>query len=218
MMVLPRAAMGRLTAAHPREIAIRDLLEWTFRSEKAVLEFDQIAATSGERPGISPEWRLMQNKLIGCEIDGGGRSDPHVDAEVVAATVAVLPDAFGGSRMALTIAELARSGREPDWRADGAMRCEPREWRRCKHGLRAKVQKMPIRTYWHRGALRSYTPEVCPIVYRNTPDAVAAMRRAYLAWRGALMEIAYNLRSTRALTCHRLTDALPPVSPWAKGS
>ena len=39
----------------------------------------------------------------------------HADAEVVAATVAGMPDSLGGKRMAIYVAELARAGMTPDW-------------------------------------------------------------------------------------------------------
>ena len=37
----------------------------------------------------------------------------HADAEVVAATLAGMPDSLGGKRMAIYVAELARAGMTP---------------------------------------------------------------------------------------------------------
>lgn len=55
----------------------------------------------------------MQRAVLGCKVDGGRHkrdSYTHPDAEVIAATVAGLPDSLGGIRMALRVTELARAG------------------------------------------------------------------------------------------------------------
>lgn len=55
----------------------------------------------------------MQRPVRGCKVDGGlykMGSYTHPDAEVIAATVAGLPDSLGGIRMALRVAELERVG------------------------------------------------------------------------------------------------------------
>jgi hypothetical protein len=39
----------------------------------------------------------------------------HEEAEVIAATVATMPDSLGGKRMTIRVAELARAGLTPDW-------------------------------------------------------------------------------------------------------
>ena len=49
----------------------------------------------------------------------------HADAEVIAATVAGMPDSLGGKRMAISIAELARAGITPDWMPGIVPRCVP---------------------------------------------------------------------------------------------
>ena len=68
--------------------------------------------------GFGLEYVLIQRARLGCKVDGGGRSSQsytHQDAEVVAATLAGMPDSLGGKRMAIYVAELARAGMTPDW-------------------------------------------------------------------------------------------------------
>jgi hypothetical protein len=45
-----------------RAVSIWQLLVWAFQSEKASLDFDELASVSGVRPGIGTEWLLMQRK------------------------------------------------------------------------------------------------------------------------------------------------------------
>ena len=55
----------------------------------------------------------MQRATLGCKLDGGQHkmgSYTHTDAEVIATTVARIPDSLGGIRMAIYVAELARAG------------------------------------------------------------------------------------------------------------
>ena len=77
--------------------------------------------------GFGLEYVLLQRAALGCKVDGGQHkmgSYTHPDAEVIAATVAGMPDSLGGIRMAIRVAELARAalraGRDqaqPAWRA-----------------------------------------------------------------------------------------------------
>ena len=60
------------------------------------------------------EYVLIQRARLGCQVDGGRYkigSYTHADAEVVAAILAGMPDALGGKRMAIRVAELARAGK-----------------------------------------------------------------------------------------------------------
>ncbi|RAK11258.1 hypothetical protein ATI53_105116 [Salipiger aestuarii] len=60
----------------------------------------------------------MQRATLGCKVDGGQHkmgNNTHADAEVIAATLAGLPDSVGGIRMATRVAELALAGLTPDW-------------------------------------------------------------------------------------------------------
>lgn len=200
-----------------RHLSVLDLIEWAFQREKVSLDFDAHAAPDN-RPGVGTEWLLMQRKLLGTQIDGGGRSDPHPDAEAVASALAVLPDHLGGVRMALRIAEMARAGQRPDAGLGLSARVEPRAWRRCKHGVFAE------RVFWD-GPGRWPVTQVsgdwgfaCPVRITGTEAEVARRRALWTQWRGALESLRFALSRQGALTCHVLTDDLPPRAPWQKGA
>ena len=96
-----------------RALGVQAALEWAFRVEKAQLELPPPKDVPEERPGFGLEYVLMQRAALGCKVDGGRYkvgSYTHADAEVIAATVAGLPDSMGGKRMAIRVAELARAG------------------------------------------------------------------------------------------------------------
>ena len=61
----------------------------------------------------------------------------HEDVEVIAATVADMPDNLGGKRMAIRVAELTRTGLTPDWMPGAVPRCVPVEMKRNRHGVHA---------------------------------------------------------------------------------
>ena len=124
---------------------VQQILEWAFRIEKAQLELPEPHNPErGEGCGFGLEYVLLQRAALGCQIDGGRHktgSYTHEDAEVVAATVAALPDALGGKRMAIRIAELARAGLTPDWMPGAVPRCVPVETRRNQHGERSDYRR-----------------------------------------------------------------------------
>ena len=89
---------------------------------------------------LTLEYVLLQRAALGCKIDGGQHkmgSSTHPDAEVIAATVAGMPDKLGGIRMATQVAELARAGMTPDWMPGVIPRCVPMEKKTNQHGERA---------------------------------------------------------------------------------
>ena len=58
----------------------------------------------------------MQRAALGCKVDGGQYkmgSYTHPDAEVIAATVAGMPDSLGGKRMAIRVANSPAPGSPP---------------------------------------------------------------------------------------------------------
>ena len=68
--------------------------------------------------GFGLEYVLLQRGALGCKVDGCQHkmgSYTHADAEVIAATVAGMPDSLGGIRMAIRVAELVRARLTPDW-------------------------------------------------------------------------------------------------------
>ena len=85
-----------------RPMTIRAALEWAFAAEHAQLDFAE-AQGDNARPGISTVWTIMQRGHLGCSVDGGGYSLPHLDADIIASAVANLPRGLGGRGMALIL-------------------------------------------------------------------------------------------------------------------
>ena len=203
--------------AAAREISILGLIEWAFQRECAQLDFDEMASTAGERPSVSPLWMLMQRHNLGCKVDGGGRSDPHPDADMVASALAALPEARGGRRMGIWIAELARAGLRPDWMPTAQTKCEPVEIHKGRHGAYAKSEPCGQIELVSRGRKRLVELRWCPIRFTCTPDKIAAARRDYLRWWDALYDLRISFQRYGGLTAWRVSDAMPPRTPWIKG-
>jgi hypothetical protein len=138
--------IGRATGAKvKRALGVQAILEWAFRVEKAQLEIPPPKGAVEEGFGFGLEYVLLQRAALGCKVDGGQHkigSYTHADAEVVAATVAGMPDNLGGIRMAISVAEMARGGITPNWMPGAVPRCVPVDIRRNRHGDR----KHPART------------------------------------------------------------------------
>ena len=206
----PRGAMAR-------DISILGLIEWAFQRECASLDFDEMASTAGERPAVSPLWTLMQRHNLGCTVDGGGKSDPHPDADIVASALAALPDARGGRRMGIWIAELARAGLRPDWMQGAVTRCVPVGTHINRHGTHAKSEACGSVKIVSRGKVRDVELRWCPVTFTCTPDKIAAARRDYLRWWDALYDLRLSFQMYGGLTAWRVNDAMPPRTPWIKG-
>ncbi|WP_146592216.1 hypothetical protein [Puniceibacterium confluentis] len=198
--------------------SICELLEWAFQREIATLDFNEIETLSGARTGIGMEYIMIERARLGCRVDGGGRSLPHPDADVVASALAALPEGHGGRRMALWIAELARAGRTPDWRTDDRAKCIPQDWRQSKHGLFARTEVIGQIMVAGRKGARRMDVTICPVTYINTGREIAAARRAYLGWWGALLELRDTFRLYGGLSAFEVSDAMPPRTPWATQS
>lgn len=198
-----------------RAMSIRAALEWAFGVEHARLDFDDLAP-QGARPGVSTIWVMMQRGQLGCQIDGGGSSRAADDAETIAIALANLPVALGGKPRAAEIATLARAGLAPDWMPDASPRCVPREWRNTKHGIFAKTEVVRVETVLYRGRKTDHDVLACPVTFVPTGQQIAMARRRYLDWYGALLHLRADLG--RALTRIRLTDAMPPLTPWRVGA
>lgn len=207
----PRGAVAR-------DISILGLIEWAFQRECASLDFDEMASTAGERPSVSPLWMLMQRHNLGCKVDGGGKSDPHPDADIVASALAALPEGRGGRRMGLTIAELARAGLRPDWMEGAVMRCVPVDVHKGRHGAYAKSDPCGQVEVISRGRKRTVEVRWCPVRFTHSPDRIAAARRDYLRWWDALWDLRLTFQHRNGgLTAWRITDEMPPRTPWKKG-
>jgi hypothetical protein len=95
-----------------RALGVQALLEWAFQAEKAQLELPVPKDATDECFGFAPGYVLLQRAALGCKVDGGQHkmsSYTHADAEVIAATVAGVPDSLGGIRMAISVVEMARA-------------------------------------------------------------------------------------------------------------
>jgi hypothetical protein len=198
-------------------ISILALLHWAFVRECAQLDFNEIASTSGGvRVATDPIWRGMQAAALGCTPDGGGRSEPHPDADVVASAVSALLPSFGGRAMAVQIAELVRAGQVPNWHSDSVTKCRPVGWKNTKRGAFAKTESRGRIWYKYRGRLVSADLVVCPVFYTDTADQIMAARRRYLSWWGALRELRSTFQIYGGLSCWTVTDEMPQRTPWQK--
>lgn len=204
--------------AQKREVGIWDLLVWAFQVERVSIDFDELARVAGERPGVSMEYLMMQRAHLGCQVDGGGRSEPHPDADLVASALSCLPEGCGGRRMAVWIAELARHGHWPDWGEGMVARCEPVAWRACKHGRYGERQFWTGPGRWPAPDLGQGDGYACQVVFTGMAAEGARLRRDWLLWRGALLELQTTFRIRDDLTGFTVTDALPPRAPWRKSS
>lgn len=201
-----------------KQVGVRQLLEWAFQRERAQLDFDgEDRSGAVALPSFGMEYLLLERARVGCSIDGGGRSDPHHDADLVAAALSVLPEARGGRRMAVQIAELARAGLAPDCMLDAKPRVEPVEWRQCKHGMFAKAELVQVIRYHSRGRIREFKSNACPIRYRNNASEIAAARRNYLGWWSALNELRASFQQRPDLISFEVNDDMPIMLPWKEG-
>src|SRR6056297_1363190 len=152
-----------------RALGVQAALEWAFRIEKAQLDLPPPQEAAEEGFGFGLEYVLMQRAALGCKVDGGQHKIggyTHEDAEVIAATVAGLPDSLGGKRMAIRVAELARAGLTPDWMPGAVPRCVPVEIKRNQHGERASTVVVGTERALVRGKWRSVEVRACPVTYR----------------------------------------------------
>lgn len=208
-----------------RAVSVRWLLEWSFQREKAQLEFRADGLGACGYGYISSTAAIIQHEMLGCRVDGGGSSGCHPDADMVADALAVLPDRFGGRRTAAWIAELARSGREPDWMRDATPQVLPVDTRTNRHGVRAKTEDaatlgqegwpaQPRRN--RKGVLVHDVIAFCPVICRPSVSDIARARRAYLSWWSVLLELRSQLQIYGGLSSYEVTNEMPTRAPWSK--
>jgi hypothetical protein len=189
-----------------RALGVQAVLEWAFRVEKAQLELPVRKDMPEEGFGFGLEYVLLQRAALGCKVDGGQHkmgSYTHADAEVIAATVAGMPDSLGGIRMAISLAELARAGITPDWMP----------------GERAAtivvgVERIRVRGPTARGTWKTIEILACPVTWRPHPEQIAAARRGYEDWWQALDWVRDGLVAGRMLREVEVTAAMPKMRPW----
>lgn len=202
-----------------RALGVQASLEWAFRIERAQLELPPPQDVIEEGFGFGLEYVLLQRAALGCKIDGGQHkigSYTHEDAEVIAATVAGIPDSLGGKRMAIRVAELARAGLTPDWMPGAAPRCVPVETRQNQHGERATTIVTGTERVLSRGKWRIVEVLACPVTYSPHPEQIASVRRAYEDWWQALGWVRDGLLAGGMLREVEVTMAMPQICPWMK--
>ena len=216
------AGTGRTGSGRPkRALAVQQALEWAFGAEKAQLELPE--PPDPERThgfGFGLEYVLMQRAALGCKIDGGQYKMggyTHEDAEVIAATVAGMPDDLGGKRMAIRVAELARAGLTPDWMPGAVPRCVPMDMKRNRHGDRAVSVVVGTERVLSRGKWRTVEVRACPVTFSPYPQQIEAARRDYLAWRMALRWVRDGLQVGGMLRDIEIVVGLPKANPWNRG-
>ncbi len=208
-----RAGGGRVR----RALGVQAILEWAFRVEKAQLELPQRRDIDEEGFGFGMEYILIQRALLGCKVDGGGHSSQsytHQDAEIVAASLAGMPDSLGGKRMAIYVAELARGGMTPDWMPGVVPRCVPLEIKNNQHGERATTIVVGTERLKTRGKWRKVEVLACPVTWRPHPEQIASARRGYEDWWQALDWVRDGLVAGGMLREMEVTAAMPKPRPW----
>lgn len=200
-----------------RALGVQAALEWAFRVEKAQLELPPPSDIEAEGFGFGLEYVLLQRAALGCKVDGGQHKIGgyvHEDAEVIAATVAGLPDSLGGKRMAIRVAELARAGLTPDWMPGAVPRCVPVDVKRNRHGDRATSEVVDTERVLIKGKWRSVEVRACPVRFSPDQRQIDGARRAYVDWWQALGRVRDGLIEGRMLREVEVTAAMPPVRPW----
>ena len=203
-----------------RVMSVQQAVEWAFRVEHAQLELPEPPDQErGQGFGFGLEYVLMQRAALGCKIDGGQYKMgfyTHEDAEVIAATVAGMPDNLGGKRMAIRVAELARAGLTPDWMPGAVPRCVPVEMKRNRHGDHATTVVVGTERIRVKGKWRSVEVRACPVMFRPDASQIEAARRNYHDWCEALGWVRDGLRTSGILREVGVTATLPKLKPWLK--
>ena len=203
-----------------RAMNVQQALEWAFGVEKARLELPERPDRDGghpHRPGFGMEYVLLQRARLGRQIDGGRHkmsSYTHPDAEVIAATVAGMPDDLGGLRMAIRVAELARAGLTPDWMPGAVPRCVPVSTRENQYGVRAVTEIVGTERVFSCGKWRTIDVLACPVTWRPHPEQIDAARRGYDAWWRALGWVRDGLVGCEMLREVTVTGVMPKAQPW----
>lgn len=216
---------GRITRAggtkFKRALGVQAALEWAFRVEKAQLELPPPSDIEEEGFGFGLEYVLLQRAALGCKVDGGQHKIggyTHEDAEVIAATVAGIPDSHGGKRIAIRVAELARAGLTPDWMPGAVPRCVPVDVKRNQHGERASTVVVGTERILTRGKWRTVEILACPVTFSPHPHQIEAARRAYGDWWQALVWVRDGLTAGRMLREIEVTARMPLPKPWTRAS
>ena len=212
---ITRAGGGRVK----RALGVQAALEWTFRIEKAQLELPPPSDIEEEGFGFGLEYVLLQRAALGCKVDGGQHKIGgyvHEDAEVIAATVAGMPDSLGGKRMAIRLAELARAGLTPDWMPGAVPRCVPVEIKRNRRGDRATSEVVGTERVLIKGKWRSVEVRACPVRFSPDQRQIDGARQAYEDWWQALGWVRDGLMAGGMLREVVVSEVMPRAEPWTE--
>jgi hypothetical protein len=221
-MTLQRPIGRAGSRAIQRALGVQAALEWAFRVEQAQLELPLPPDVTEEGFGFGLEYVLLQRAVLGCKIDGGQHKIggyTHEDAEAIAATVAGIPDSLGGKRMAIRVAELARSGLTPDWMPGAIPRCVPTIVKQNQHGTHAGTivvgtERVRVRGLGDRAKWKTFDILACPVTFSPHPHQIEAARRGYDDWCQALGWVREGLIAGGMLRDVVLTAAMPKALPW----
>ena len=206
-----------------RALGVQAALEWAFRVEWAQLDLPLAFDVTEEGFGFGLEYVLLQRAVLGCKIDGGQHKTggyTHEDAEVIAATVAGIPDNLGGKRMAIRVAELARAGLTPDWMPGAVPRCVPTIVKQNQYGTYSGtvvvgIERIRVRGPGTRATWKTIDILACPVTFSPHPHQIEAARRGYSDWWQALDWVREGLIAGGMLRELEVTAAMPKVRPWA---
>lgn len=201
-----------------RTLGVQAALEWAFRIESAQLELPPPQNVTDEGFGFGLEYVLLQRAALGCKIDGGQHKIggyTHEDAEVIAATVAGIPDSLGGKRMAIRVAELARAGLTPDWMPGALPRCVPVQVKCNQHGEQASTIVVGTERILTRGKWRTVEVLACPVTFSPHPHQIKAARSAYDDWWQALGWVRDGLAASGMLRAIVVSAVMPKAKPWS---
>ncbi|MDT8858326.1 hypothetical protein RNZ50_25535 [Paracoccaceae bacterium Fryx2] len=210
--------IGRISGTKvKRPLGVQAALEWAFRVERAQLELPVPKNVSEEGFGFGLEYVLLQRGALGCKVDGGQHkmgSYTHADAEVIAATVAGMPDSLGGIRMAISLAEMAQAGITPNWMPGAVPHCVPVDIKRNRHGDRAVSVVVGTERVMVSGKWRTIEVRACPVTWRPHPEQITSARRGYEDWWQALAWVRDGLVAGGMLRETLVGAAMPKVRPW----
>lgn len=202
-----------------RAMGVQQALEWAFRVEKAQLELPVPTEPDDEGFGFGLEYVLLQRAALGCKIDGGQHKIggyTHEDAEVIAATVAGVPDRLGGKRMAIRVAEFARAGLTADWMPGAIARCVPVDIKRNRYGDRATSEVVGTERVIVKSKWRSVDVRACPVRFYPDQRQIDGARRDYGDWWQSLGWVRGGLIAGGMLREVEITEMMPKVRPWAE--
>jgi len=210
-----------------RKMSIRMALEWAFMTEYANLDLgDDLTKT---QVGVDTLYKLIERNRLGfVRIDGGGKSMPHDDAELISASLTKLAMQKSNRRLALMVGDCARLGRPVDWMEGAVPKIEPAEWkprrgyskgdmakeevlRRYTIAVKVPHPKNPEKTVTRRTKVEETH---CPCIWTTSLQEIETARADYSKWVSALRWLRDDLRANWDLQTIELTDHLPIHQPW----